>query len=299
MNPPLTVGLPVYNGAEFLAETIDSIVDQSFGDFELIVADNASTDGSLDIAHQAAATDRRVRVLPATVNRGSAWNWNRTVHEATGDMFRWACHDDLLRPRNLEVCVHTMRGAPAEVVLVYPRTELIDERGRLIGSYHDVCDLRQRRPHERFQVVVRDLHLINPIFGVHRTEALRSTRLMGGFGRADTVLMGEIALRGQVWEVPERLFRRRIHSAMSMELHGSGEDLDAFYDTANTGSSLRLPFARVLRGHLAAIAAAPVSTVERLRCVWTLGRWRYRRRLLRETARAVAEAGRRVTAKAA
>ena len=297
MNPPLTVGLPVYNGADFLADAVKSILGQTFGDFELIIADNASTDGSLDIAHESAAADGRVRVLPAITNRGAAWNWNRTVHEATGDVFRWACHDDLLCPRNLEVCVETMADAPADVVLVYPRTELIDEQGRHIGDYDDVCDLRQPRPHERFQVVVRDLHLINPIFGVHRIEALRSTGLMGGFGRADTVLMGEIALRGQVWEVPERLFRRRIHSAMSMEVHGIGEDLDAFYDT-NSDTPASLPFTRVLRGHLAAIATAPLSGPDRLRCVWTLGRWRYRRRLARETRTAVADAGRRLTGRA-
>jgi Glycosyl transferase family 2 len=258
------------------------------------VADNASSDGTLDIARARAAVDQRVRVLPSPRNRGASWNWNRTVHEARGELFRWACHDDLLLPTNLEVCMVAIAAAPSHVVLVYPRTELIDEHGCVVGPFDDVCDLRQDHPHERFQVVVRDLNLINPIFGIHRSEALRSTRLLGPYAQADTVLMGEVALRGQVWELPQRLFRRRRHPQASMRAHTTAEALAAFYDTSRSGPGVLFPYARLLREHLASIARAPLPAGERARCVAALGRWRFRRRLGPEARLALALAADRV-----
>src|SRR4051812_12825537 len=91
----VTVGLPVHNGEQFLAAAVDSLLSQSVDGLELILADNASTDGTLAICERYAAQDRRVRVLPSDANRGAAWNFNRCLAAARGRYFKWAAHDDL------------------------------------------------------------------------------------------------------------------------------------------------------------------------------------------------------------
>ncbi|HLR96223.1 MAG TPA: glycosyltransferase, partial [Jiangellaceae bacterium] len=75
--PRVTIGLPVFNGERYLEAAIDSILAQDFQDFELLLADNASTDATLEICERAAARDPRVTVHRSEANRGAAWNYNR------------------------------------------------------------------------------------------------------------------------------------------------------------------------------------------------------------------------------
>ena len=85
--PAITVGLPVFNGASYLSEAVDSILGQTYSEIELLIADNASTDGTLEMCHEFARRDDRVRVLSSMINRGLAWNWNRLVVEARAPNF--------------------------------------------------------------------------------------------------------------------------------------------------------------------------------------------------------------------
>ena len=99
MNPPkVSIGLPVYNGDEFLEKAIESILGQSFTDFELIISDNASTDKTALICQTYAARDARIRYYRNATNIGGANNGNRTFLLAQGQYFRWAAHDDLCAP---------------------------------------------------------------------------------------------------------------------------------------------------------------------------------------------------------
>ena len=82
--PRLSVGLPVYNGADYLAESLDALLGQTFEDFELIISDNASTDGTADICQQYAKQDSRIRYFRQPRNIGLAPNHNFTVDQAQG-----------------------------------------------------------------------------------------------------------------------------------------------------------------------------------------------------------------------
>ena len=94
--PRVTIGLPVYNGENYLAEAIDSILGQTFTDFELIISDNASTDRTEEICRRYAAEDDRIRYFRHDRNRGASPNYNFTVEKARGEYFKWAAHDDVL-----------------------------------------------------------------------------------------------------------------------------------------------------------------------------------------------------------
>jgi glycosyltransferase involved in cell wall biosynthesis len=97
-NPAVSIGLPVYNGERYLALAIRSVLEQTFEDFELIISDNASTDGTQEMAREFARADRRVRYQRMSRNLGPARNFNRLTLLARGRYFQWISHDDLWAP---------------------------------------------------------------------------------------------------------------------------------------------------------------------------------------------------------
>jgi len=264
----VTIGLPVYNGARFLAASLDSLLGQTFDDFELVISDNASTDETEEICREFAARDHRVRYIRREVNRGAAWNFNSLVREGTAPYFKWATHDDLLAPTCVERCVDVLDEAGDNVVLVYPRTRIVDERGEVVRDYVDGVDLREETPHERLGSLVRNLVLGNPMFGIVRRPVLEQTRLNGSFASSDYVLLAELALLGEIWEVPEFLFLRREHEGMSRRANATAADLAEWFEPGSGGRRVH-EFSRLLVEHLRSIRALPLRRQERLRCYAT------------------------------
>jgi glycosyltransferase involved in cell wall biosynthesis len=282
--PTVTIGLPVYNGERFLAEALDSLLGQTFTDFELIISDNASTDATEEICGAYARSDPRIEYRRSPENRGAAWNYNRVLELATGQFFKWAAHDDICAPTFLERCVETFRSESSAVVLVYSRSTAIDEHGAVLREDWDRLDLREPTPHERIK------HLVwNPadtgtsIFGLIRTSALRQTRGHLAFPGADYVTLAELALLGEFREIPELLFLRRFHRGMSRRANPTLADVAEWFEP---GSSNRvvLEYWTLLVQHLVSIKRAPLGFRERLWCCavlvpsWT----RYWRRQLQK-----------------
>lgn len=274
--PAITVGLPVYNAERYLRGAIDSVLAQTYQDFELIVADNASTDSTLEIARSVAASDARVRVLTSEANRGLSWNWNRLVLLSRGRYFRWACYDDELTPTLLERCAAVLDVSPSAVGC-FPSTIEIDEDGRVLGIYEDRIDARQPLPHQRLGHLVRDLRQCNALFSLLRTDVLRSTRLLGRFGHPDHVLLAELVLRGELWRLPDPLFRRRTHPGNTLKTHRSFAELARLHDPA-LSQRWFFPHNRLFVEHLQAIVQAPISSGEMTRCASALvsNWWLYR-----------------------
>src|SRR5580692_5215252 len=93
--PRLSIGLPVYNGEDYLAESLDALLGQTYTDFELIISDNASTDATADICRMYQEKDGRIRYIRQPNNSGSAPNHNFVSDVSHGDLFKWAGADDL------------------------------------------------------------------------------------------------------------------------------------------------------------------------------------------------------------
>src|SRR5262249_33791547 len=140
--PKLSIGLPVYNGEKFLAQALDSLLAQSFRDFEIVISDNASNDRTPEICRSYALRDPRVRYVRNQRNLGAVANFNRVFELSTAPLFKWAAHDDVHREAYLESCIRLLDGNP-DVVLAHCATEFIDENGELFpfiqetGSYLD------------------------------------------------------------------------------------------------------------------------------------------------------------------
>lgn len=128
----VSVGMPVYNGERYIAQSIESILSQTFQAFELIISDNASTDATEQICREYAAKDPRVRYYRSDRNHGASWNHNRVVELARGEYFRWQCHDDYCGPTLLEKCLPVVHNDPS-VVLCYPQFVRVNGQGRRLG----------------------------------------------------------------------------------------------------------------------------------------------------------------------
>jgi glycosyltransferase involved in cell wall biosynthesis len=128
--PRLTIGLPVYNGENYLGEAIAALLGQTFEDFELIISDNASTDGTAGISRRYEKQDSRIRYVRQPRNIGIAPNHNFIVSEARGELVKWASHDDLYARDMMERCVQALDEHP-HVVLANPWTAMIDGSGQV------------------------------------------------------------------------------------------------------------------------------------------------------------------------
>lgn len=132
--PRLSIGLPVYNGEEYLAQSLDALLGQTYEDFELVISDNASTDGTRDICRRYAARDSRIRYLGLPRNIGAAPNHNHVFTECRGELFKWASHDDLYARDLLRRCVETLDERP-EVILAHSGQAVIDGDGKVKVPY--------------------------------------------------------------------------------------------------------------------------------------------------------------------
>jgi glycosyltransferase involved in cell wall biosynthesis len=260
--PPLTIGLPVYNGERYLAEAIESILDQTFTDFTLIAADNASTDSTLEILEDFAGRDSRVVILRSEANRGAAWNYNRVVAECKGPFFKWAAADDLLDSTCVERSIERLETSPQTVVLAYPGTKLVDGEGNLIALFDDnLAAAPGAAAHTRFRRVIRNIVFGNAMFSVLRVDALRRTRLHGNFPSADQALLGELSLVGEFRTVEGYLFVRRLHEGASTQANATPESLAHWFEPGRT--AIRWEAMSLFRQHLAGIAYADLPPRER------------------------------------
>ena len=276
--PRVSIGLPVYNGERFLRETLDSLLAQTFQDFELLISDNASTDGTEAICREYAARDARIRYYRNAQNLGAARNYNRTFALAKGEYFKWAAHDDLCAPEFLQRCVEVLDRLPT-VVFCYPREVWIDAQGQPIRTPASLPHLRAPKPHQRFKQY-HDLWYhqgfmhANQCFGLIRASALQQTSLIGSYVWSELVLGGELLLRGECYEVPEHLFFFRCHAdtsrAVRQESNFNG--LAVWFNPANRGKIV-LPHWRLCWQYLMAIQRAPMAGHEKLLCHVQMGRW--------------------------
>lgn len=288
--PTLSVGLPVYNGEVFLEEAMDSMLGQTYEDFELIISDNASSDRTEEVCRRYALEDSRIRYVRQPANLGATNNFNAVFRMARGGFFRWASHDDLCAPTLFEKSVESLQEAPPEVVLTYPRSLIISPDSTVEKEYFDNLDLRQESPHERIGHLARHLRLCNAVFGVVRSSALRRTHLFRSFASCDEVLLAELSLLGQFWEIPEPLFLRRMHPQTSVAANPDPASRTRWFDPSVEKTRYLLRW-KVYLEELRSIATMPLQPAERVRSVASLSRGylpRYWRIMAGEIRRAVA-----------
>lgn len=270
--PRITIGMPVFNGAATIAVAIESLLAQTFGDFELVVSDNASTDATRDVVAGLAAQDGRICYRRQAVNIGANNNYSQLALVAKGEFLKWASASDWCAPTFLERCVARLTRDP-DAVLAVPRTRLFEGVRANALDYPDDIEILDATPASRLIHLLQVIRLNNAFNGVIRLAALRRTRLVEPYQQADTVLMGHLSLLGKFLLVDEPLFYRRMEPATSTALQDADAVRRHHYPEA-TARALLQGWKRHAGWFHAAIAA-PMRAGERLRVFQHLARQLY------------------------
>jgi len=287
--PRVSIGLPVYNGASYLEASLQSLLAQSFTDFEIVISDNASTDETAAVCNAYAAADPRIRYIRQPQNGGAAWNFNRVFELSRGEYFKWAAADDVCDGTLVERCVNVLDAEP-DIVLCHARTQKIDAAGAPIAGVADPTDggfpagwfagaagKRRHRPDgscrsapRRFADVLLSSGWGVRCSGLFRSHELAKTPLIQPYYGYEKVMMADLALRGRFHDLPEVLFYQRVHAAASSQLQ-TAHERQRFQSAAKPSKSS--PRLRLLGGYLRAIAGGPVSISEKALCYAWLARY--------------------------
>ncbi|MGA3059112.1 MAG: glycosyltransferase family 2 protein [Candidatus Bathyarchaeia archaeon] len=279
--PRVSIGLPVFDGEKYLKEALDSILAQTYSDFELVVSDNASTDSTEQICREYAAKDGRIRYYRNEKNIGAPKNFNRVFELSSGEYFKWAAYDDVHAPTYLQKCISVLDQDPS-VVLCHSLTGRINEHGILVDIYNQgmLRRIGSEKPHERFGDLIGLLHACCPIFGVVRATFFRNTPLHGEYIGADRNLLAEIGLIGRIHEVPECLFFQRDHpDAYTSKYYGNNRSTTSLNrlqkETAYWSKDqwTSFPYWKNCVEYFRSVNRTPLTWHERLLCYDQIFRW--------------------------
>jgi glycosyltransferase involved in cell wall biosynthesis len=272
----LSIGLAVHNGERYLSQTLDALLCQTFGDFDVIICDNASSDKTCAIIEAYSSRDLRIVHRRNTKNIGALPNFNQTLRMARGEYFKFAGHDDLIEPTYLEKCV-SMLDRDRSIVLAHSKVRIIDEDGddlvfdsvtnRLVNKYGlpvieppDANYGEALDPIERFRNVLDKTITCHFALGVMRRAAVAKSGGFGLFHTSDRAFLAEMALYGRFGQVQETLFLKREHPRNSRTLAAPERQLWAAGRLTNEKSAEYLQL-------LKAIARSPLGPWDKACCL--------------------------------
>jgi len=222
MMPRVVIGVPLYNGGTHVAEALQSLRSQTYSDFELVIVDDCSTDGTAELVSACAAEDARVHFSRNDTRVGLVGNWRRTfalANELHPDLeyFAWGSDHDIWHARWLELLVPELEAHP-EAVLAYSRMGTISESGEPLRRRPPALDTTGvDDPRRRAELTWRAGRFGYRVYGLFRAEALTQCGVLRDVYMPDRLLLFELALHGQYREVPEVLWHRRRTGGASVE----------------------------------------------------------------------------------
>lgn len=216
--PEVSIGMPVYNGERYIREALDSALRQTFGDFELIIADNGSNDATRDICCEYMACDSRIKYIRHEKNYGPTWNFSFVARHSKGLFFTWLAHDDVLEPQFLEQTVNYLSLNP-QTVLVTGDFSCIDENGVELKT-ENLDILRDNLAWDKRRVPFFEYGNSNvhfSIYGMTRTEVcklvmdkVREPYMADG---SEYPILSRFAIAGEIASLPMVLRKYRVHSS--------------------------------------------------------------------------------------
>jgi glycosyltransferase involved in cell wall biosynthesis len=223
--PRVSIGMPVYNGAATLRRAVDSLLAQTFTDFELVISDNASTDSTSEICRDYEARDPRVRCVRQLRNLGSVPNFAFVLNEARAPFFMWAAADDRWDPRFIEANLEVLDSHP-DVIASVSRVTFLGENphpSEIAGT-----SPLMGTPAENLERYLRNPAGNSRFYSLFRTHVLRDCCRGEAFLAADWAIVACTLAHGKYAEVPEHLFFRESRGEGSQpwklirQMHPSG-----------------------------------------------------------------------------
>jgi glycosyltransferase involved in cell wall biosynthesis len=139
--------MPVFNGEHYLPRSLKSLLNQTYGNFELIISDNASTDQTEEICNEIAKRDRRVRYIRNPVNIGSIPNFKLSLERAEGQYFMWAACDDFWEPSFVEKMVKMLDEHPS-CIMAFSGFNHVDINGAVFRTYPNIYNIEETQKKE-------------------------------------------------------------------------------------------------------------------------------------------------------
>lgn len=204
--PLVSIGIPTYNRAHCLPRSVKSVLRQGHTQIEVIVSDNASTDGTEALCRQYAASDQRVRYIRQERNLGPTPNFNTALAAARGEYFMWLADDDWLDPDYVARCLDALRGDPG-VVTAGGRAALYAEHGGFLGQ--DIAlNLVQATPQARVLAYYAQVTFNSLFYGLTKADVLRPIGLTNALA-GDWKTVSALALRGKMVTIEGTRIHRR------------------------------------------------------------------------------------------
>jgi glycosyltransferase involved in cell wall biosynthesis len=138
----ISIVMPVYNGEKYLRNSLQSILEQTYSNFEVIIVNDASTDNTLNILKEYAAKDKRIKVFTNQNNQKLPKSLNIGFEQCAGEYFTWTSDDNLLHPNTLEILIKEIERGK-DVSIVFSRYEFIDDNGEVFGKSPLYSDLNE------------------------------------------------------------------------------------------------------------------------------------------------------------
>ncbi|MEO3853609.1 glycosyltransferase family 2 protein [Acrocarpospora sp. B8E8] len=216
----VSIGLPVRNAEDRLEHVVRSVLAQDHQELQLVISDNASTDGTEGVARELARADSRVEYHRQPQNIGLFNNFMHVIQESRGTFFRWIGDDDRLEPAFVS---RTLREFAADERLILVTTQLsytTADGSTEVGEYHGT-GLRSDDPVERFEEMLRLLNesylQIDPLYAMMRREPVAAIPRRNML-REDEVFATKLALAGPWGHVPEVLAHRHWKAEQMTEI---------------------------------------------------------------------------------
>ncbi|MGB4268685.1 MAG: glycosyltransferase [Spirochaetota bacterium] len=215
--PTVSIGMPVYNGHRFIREALDSVLAQTFTDYELIISDNASDDDTQLICNEYCKKYSRIKYVRHKKNLGPYWNFNFVTQNAKGKFITLLAHDDILEPMFLEKTVKYMLQEPS-AVLVASDFQIIDQNGTELGV-EKLTKIRgdidwEKRFVEFFKYPISNVFFC--IYGLMKTEICKSVYQSAPEPKIATgselPILARFAIAGEIVAIPIVLRKYRKHS---------------------------------------------------------------------------------------
>ena len=271
--PRVSLGMPVYNGERYLERTLDSVLAQTYVDFELVISDNGSSDRTQAICEYYASMDKRVKYSRNSKNIGIAPNFNRAYELSSGEYFKWTDYDDLLTPEFLEKCVEVLDKNP-NVACAFPKTRLIDQNDNPIDDFEPPDNACSPQAYIRFKsLILEPDHIVSQASGLMRREQVGKTVMHGSYPCSDEVFLAHLALFGDFYEIPEFLFLYRLHPRQSTKgVLASERARVRFFDTSLEGKVVLIKWL-YFKNCIYAINHSPISFYQKIRGYLYMVRW--------------------------
>lgn len=212
----VTVGMIVYNAAEYLDDTLASLTAQSFSDFILLISDNASTDASYEILQKWAEKDSRIKLVRQPENIGAVKNFEYVLEHAETEWFMCAAHDDKWSPNYIEELYKTAQENP-DSNLIVPRVQLTQPDGSIYKTFKIPENVFNQAGLKRIKLLLHHAHG-SWFYGIHRTENFRKIYAPSkGFGHVwgiDMVILAPYLLSGKIppmMRLCSRILKRASH----------------------------------------------------------------------------------------